>query len=276
MSYHINDPLATTVGIADVSGEIAALESDAFGTFSGERPDAGRYTGKPYDDDMGMFIFPFRNYRAEEGRWLTSDPSGFPDGVNSSHYHPTPFLQVDPLGLVARVTQSSFTANGSAGGLSFTNINRNGVAQVGTAIADSTGVVDFNLASGSANWGWVVQRVDFNYSYRTSATATATNWSISYWEAWGVSILPGGGVEMVAGGRDTFQTQNFAGTYSGSATITGTAYFVAASSVASNNPDSWGATVAQAGGLSSILATSAPSWLPSTGGITHSLALHWE
>jgi RHS repeat-associated protein len=97
--YYVNDPLATTVAITDSAGEIAAMEADAFGAplAIGEEP--GRFTGKPYDADLGAFVFPFRNYRPEEGRWMSADPSGFPDGVNGRIYAPCPLSGLDPLGL---------------------------------------------------------------------------------------------------------------------------------------------------------------------------------
>ena len=96
--YYVNDPLATTVAISDAAGEIAAIEADAFGSqlAAGEAPN--RYTGKPYDADLGAYVFPFRNYRPEEGRWMSADPSGFPDGVNNSIYIHS-FITLDPLGL---------------------------------------------------------------------------------------------------------------------------------------------------------------------------------
>jgi RHS repeat-associated protein len=97
--YYVNDPLATTVAIADSAGEIAAMEADAFGAPLAMGEALGRFTGKPYDADLGAFVFPFRNYRPEEGRWMSSDPSGFPDGVNASAYAPEIFTGVDPLGL---------------------------------------------------------------------------------------------------------------------------------------------------------------------------------
>jgi RHS repeat-associated protein len=100
VQYYVNDPLATTVAIADSAGEIAAMEADAFGASLaiGEAP--GRFTGKPYDADLGAYVFPFRNYRPEESRWMSADPSGFPDGVNGRYYSPMPLTEVDPLGLL--------------------------------------------------------------------------------------------------------------------------------------------------------------------------------
>jgi RHS repeat-associated protein len=105
--YYVNDPLATTVAISDAAGEIAAIEADAFGAplAAGEAP--SRYTGKPYDADLGAYVFPFRNYRPEEGRWMSADPSGFPDGVNGHAYNALPLHQIDPLGLA--VTFGSYT-----------------------------------------------------------------------------------------------------------------------------------------------------------------------
>jgi RHS repeat-associated protein len=102
--YYLNDHLATTVGTSDAAGEIAALEADAFGApiDAGQAP--SRYTGKPYDDDLGAFVFPFRNYRPEEARWMSADPSGFPDGVNGLAYSPNPNSEIDPLGLLKNYT----------------------------------------------------------------------------------------------------------------------------------------------------------------------------
>lgn len=98
--YYVNDHLATTVGMADAAGEIAALEADAFGSPLAGGPNAARFTGKPYDEDLGAYIFRFRYYRPSEGRWLTADPSAFPDGVNGRMYlSGKPNRLFDALGL---------------------------------------------------------------------------------------------------------------------------------------------------------------------------------
>jgi RHS repeat-associated protein len=98
-TWYVSDHLATTVATIDVAGEIAQIEADAFGTplsHDGSVGNPERYTGKPYDEDLGAYVFPFRNYRPEEGRWMSGDPSGFPDGINSSIYIPVPTLGFDP------------------------------------------------------------------------------------------------------------------------------------------------------------------------------------
>ena len=44
------------------------------------------YTGKPYDADLGNYVFAVRNFDPQIGRWTSADPSGFPDGVNNMIY----------------------------------------------------------------------------------------------------------------------------------------------------------------------------------------------
>ena len=120
--YYVNDPLATTVAITDAAGEIAAIEADAFGAplAAGEAP--SRYTGKPYDADLGAFVFPYRNYRPEEGRWMSADPSGFPDGVNGVAYAPNLFSELDPTGLLSIVAGSSRPVDFANSGVNMTGL----------------------------------------------------------------------------------------------------------------------------------------------------------
>jgi RHS repeat-associated protein len=107
-TYYVSDHLATTTAVADAAGEIASLEADAFGSPVSGGEQAARYTGKPYDADMGAYVFPFRNYRSEEARWMSADPSGFPDGVNGRFYSPNLNSEVDPFGLVSVVVKEFY------------------------------------------------------------------------------------------------------------------------------------------------------------------------
>ena len=69
-----------------------------------------RFTGKPYDADLGAYVFPCRNYKPELGRWASADPSGFPDGVNGQIYAANPTLQLDSTGLdIQLVNPPTFT-----------------------------------------------------------------------------------------------------------------------------------------------------------------------
>ena len=63
------------------------------------QPAAYFYTGKPYDEDLGGYVFNYRTYSATISRWTTTDVSGFPDGSNNSRYAPTPTSRLDKWGL---------------------------------------------------------------------------------------------------------------------------------------------------------------------------------
>ena len=108
--YYVNDHLATTTAVTDAAGEIAAIEADAFGTPVAGATQAARYTGKPYDNDIGAYVFPCRNYRSDEARWMSADPSGFPDGLNAAKYAPSPFREIDALGLAVFSISAVFTS----------------------------------------------------------------------------------------------------------------------------------------------------------------------
>jgi RHS repeat-associated protein len=60
---------------------------------------AAFYTGKPYLTSSGGYVFKYRSYNPEVARWTTEDPSGFPDGANSSIYAPKPTTEFDREGL---------------------------------------------------------------------------------------------------------------------------------------------------------------------------------
>jgi RHS repeat-associated protein len=96
--WHVYDVLGNTVASVNADAVVAEVEATAFG--ESRTPTArARFTGKPYDGDLGAHVFPFRNYRSDSGRWTSADPSGFPDGVNGHYYASGLLNEVDPLGL---------------------------------------------------------------------------------------------------------------------------------------------------------------------------------
>ncbi len=77
----------------------AASTATATAQFAGAGGDF--FTGKPYDADLGGYVFKYRTYDPHLGRWTTPDPSGFPDGANGYGYTigSRVLVAVDPLGL---------------------------------------------------------------------------------------------------------------------------------------------------------------------------------
>ena len=77
-----NDMLGTTLGIQ--SDKYEPIQRDAFGMVAQDVSE-NFFTGKPYIGELG-YAFLFRNYRAEQGKWLTQDLLGYPDGWNNFAY----------------------------------------------------------------------------------------------------------------------------------------------------------------------------------------------
>ena len=77
-----NDMLGTTLGIK--ADKYESIQRDAFGMAAQESPE-NFFTGKPYIGELG-YAFLFRNYRPDQGKWLTCDPLGYPDGWNNFTY----------------------------------------------------------------------------------------------------------------------------------------------------------------------------------------------
>ena len=72
-----NDMLGSTLNIGGKSVSMTAFGESA--------DNDAMYTGKPYIGELG-YAFLFRNYRADQGKWLTTDPLGYPDGWNNLAY----------------------------------------------------------------------------------------------------------------------------------------------------------------------------------------------
>ena len=82
--YHEHDFLGTTLWSTDTKGNIVKDYQDTtiFGEGSIQKDRSARFTGKPYDEDLQAYVFPYRNYDASTARWRSSDPAGYPDGIN--------------------------------------------------------------------------------------------------------------------------------------------------------------------------------------------------
>ena len=96
-----DDMLGNTLGVKD-GEKFSAIDRDAFGELKpGEKPNlaVNFFTGKPEIDGLG-YSFLFRNYRADLGKWQTTDPLGYPDGWNNLAYvNNGVTMNIDWLGL---------------------------------------------------------------------------------------------------------------------------------------------------------------------------------
>ena len=99
--YHEHDFLGTTLWSTDTKGNIVKDYQDTtiFGEGSIQKDRSARFTGKPYDEDLQAYVFPYRNYDASTARWRSSDPAGYPDGINQHFYAAVPTYSIDVYGL---------------------------------------------------------------------------------------------------------------------------------------------------------------------------------
>ena len=100
IQYHESDFLGTTLWSIDAKGNVVSFQNDTiFGDGSIKTNRCARFTGKPYDEDLQAFVFPFRNYDEKSARWRSADPAGYPDGLNQHFYAAIPTFGLDVFGL---------------------------------------------------------------------------------------------------------------------------------------------------------------------------------
>lgn len=100
IQFHESDFLGTTLWSIDTKGNVVSFQNDTiFGDGTIKTNRCARFTGKPYDEDLQAFVFPCRNYDEKSARWRSSDPIGFPDGINQHFYAAVPTISFDVFGL---------------------------------------------------------------------------------------------------------------------------------------------------------------------------------
>ena len=117
--YHEHDFLGTTLWSTDTKGNLVKDYQDTtiFGEDSTQKDRSARFTGKPYDEDLQAYVFPYRNYDATTARWRTSDPAGYPDGINNQFYACVPTTVIDPMGLWTVQIGITFSGGIAGGGV---------------------------------------------------------------------------------------------------------------------------------------------------------------
>jgi RHS repeat-associated protein len=209
--YYLNDHLATTMAKVDAAGIIAQMESNAFGgsVFDGNT-EISRYGGKPYDNDMGTYISPYRNLIPNQAKWLTNDPSGFPNGRNNYQHANNPLIYVDKTGLeLAPFDASGYRHSANSfqmyEGANIGNEDTPFLSNVNSATYSNNAIlqtVDFDLLN-STRSGYIVQQTTVWGRYSNDNGSTWTNDASIYFtglEAWKVV---GPGQALVAGGTNS-------------------------------------------------------------------------
>ena len=106
------DMLGTSIGYIK-DGNYSEITKTSFGADTSDK--LSFFTGKPYVEDLG-YTFLFRNYRADMGKWSSTDLLGYFDGINLYTYcYNIITVYVDYLGASGTLTiHSSSTGEASS------------------------------------------------------------------------------------------------------------------------------------------------------------------
>jgi RHS repeat-associated protein len=101
--YFLQDHLGSTTALTNSSGSvIESATYDSFGNATGNLSTRYQFTGREYDNAIGLTYYRARWYSSELGRFVSEDPIGFGGGdVNLFGYVKNrPLMFKDPTGLV--------------------------------------------------------------------------------------------------------------------------------------------------------------------------------
>jgi RHS repeat-associated protein len=131
--YFLQDHLGSTTALTTSSGSvIESATYDSFGNATGNLSTRYQFTGREYDNAIGLTYYRARWYSSELGRFVSEDPIGFGGGdVNLFGYAKSrPQMFRDPSGLVCYPILNALLG-AAAGGV----IGAGGGALIGAGVA---------------------------------------------------------------------------------------------------------------------------------------------
>jgi RHS repeat-associated protein len=128
-TFH-HDHLQSVVGLSAHNGDVVeTIQYGLFGetiTSTGTSPNTLQYTGREFDEEIGLYYYRARYYDPEIGRFLNEDPLGFDAGINFYIYVLNPINFNDPEGKILAgglgVVGGILLAKGIALGVSYLGI----------------------------------------------------------------------------------------------------------------------------------------------------------
>lgn len=155
------DERGSVIAVTDASGNPVAINSyDEYGIPASTNQGRFQYTGQAWLPELGMYSYKARIYSPTLGRFLQTDPAGYPDGPNWYAYvNNDPVNRSDPTGLGESLIPGTNTwvddgygdivvtaGGGSLGDFSFSGYSGPSMAQIMNALINQL-AYSFNLAA---------------------------------------------------------------------------------------------------------------------------------
>jgi len=170
--------------------QLAAMRAEAVSKSDNRISSAVFFTGRPYLAACAGYLFKFRSYDPGIARWTTEDPSGFPDGANSSKYAPCPTNDLDYGGLLKWSTLTNMNSTHS-----WTHGGYNLVSDMWT-VETNDGSETINLRKNTRSADGA-DLSDWNFVYNCHGYTFGNS---EYWipgQVW--EILKGDGYKLITG-----------------------------------------------------------------------------
>lgn len=223
------------VVVSDYLGNTLMMGDRTFNSSAyGEGLENGRFTGKPWIEELGSFVFPHRSYSPQTSSWSVADPSGFPDGPNRYAYvNGDPLSRVDPLGLKYEIKVSDDPEphlSDSASPTSALTVAGTITNNVSAGDHPTSISVDYKTTgSGSGlftSYSGTITGTAKIYCNATSGAITAYQYSGSWQQTGGSGAIATKVTSQAETGNDKVLTtsSNHSGTTAGGATVTGAGF----------------------------------------------------
>lgn len=125
----------------DMAEKAKAADAQAAKQANAATATSAFYSGKPYLEETGSYVFKFRQFDRDLSRWTTADPSGFPDGANRYVLGGNPVSGLDQLGLWY---DANYTSTNAAADFLVASIEATALGAVGFSTAQS--LADYSLS----------------------------------------------------------------------------------------------------------------------------------
>jgi RHS repeat-associated protein len=119
--FFVADERGSIIAITDTAGNATTINTyDEYGIPGAGNQGRFQYTGQAWLPELGMYSYKARVYSPTLGRFMQTDPAGYPDGPNWYNYvGADPINGTDPTGMITVNGYTSANAYYTGGGFNY-------------------------------------------------------------------------------------------------------------------------------------------------------------